>query len=331
VPVLILKGMGTEIPERLRALARFQAGVVSKEQAVQAGMSRRAVDSKVASRRWNQIYRGVYATFTGPVSRKARLWAAVLYAGPQARLSHETAAELLGLPIQGSSPIHVTIAEARRVRPPDGVVIHRSSHMGKPWKPVGFPPHTFVEETIIDLVQSATDLDDVIALVTLAFGKRLTSAAHLKREAARRKKLRWRDDLDEIIAAAAGGAHSLLEYRYDRDVERAHGLPAAKRQVPFTKPDGTRGFRDRCYDKFGLVVELDGQRFHDGRREQDRRRDNDAVATTGATLRYTWDDVTRRPCATAAQVHAALRSRGYLGDFRPCGARCRAVTARAAS
>lgn len=43
------------------------------------------------------IHPGVYATFTGQVGRQARMWAALLYAGEGARLSHETAAELTGL------------------------------------------------------------------------------------------------------------------------------------------------------------------------------------------------------------------------------------------
>lgn len=323
--------MGTDIPERLSELARFQAGVVSRNQAIHAGLTRRAIDSKVTRRRWAQIHRGVYATFAKPVTREAYLWAAVLYAGPRARLSHQTAAELLALPCERSPLIHVTIAEARRVRAPAGVVIHRSSHLGRPCQPLGQPPHTFIEETIIDLVQAATKLDDVIALVAGAFRQKLTIAAQLRLAAKTRKKLRWRAELNEIIKQAADGSHSVLEYRYDRDVERAHGLPAAEKQVPFIKPDGTKGFRDRLYDPYGLLVELDGKRFHDGRQDEDRRRDNAAVATTGATLRYTWDDVTRRPCETAAELHAALERLEYEGALKPCSPQCRAVIVRAAS
>ena len=154
----------------------------------------------------------------------------------------------------------------------------------------GVPPHTFAEETVIDLVHAATDLDDVIAYVTGAFARDLTSEERLRREAAARKKLRWRADLDEIIPSAAGGAHSVLEYRYDRDVEQAHGLPPASKQARFTKPDGSRGRRDRYYEEYGLIIELDGRQYHpDERRGLDQARDNDATATGGSTLRYGWD------------------------------------------
>src|ERR1700733_13068838 len=46
---------------------------------------------------WQQLHFGVYATLTGKPPPDARLWAAVLRAGPQSILSHETAAELHGL------------------------------------------------------------------------------------------------------------------------------------------------------------------------------------------------------------------------------------------
>ena len=252
----ILRAMSNEIPRELAALARFQAGVVTRQQALASGLSTSAIVSKLRRGRWRQIYRGVYTTFTGPVNREAHLWAAVLYAGKGALLSHETAAELHGLPGRRSPLIHVTIPASRRVRAARGLVIHISAMADAAARfPRGIVPHTFAEETVIDLVHAARDLDEACGWVTGAFGQRLTSEGPLRAAMSDRKKLRWRPKLDEILAAAAGGAHSVLEFRYDRDVEHAHGLPAAERQVPFTKPDGRRGFRDRYYREFGIVVE----------------------------------------------------------------------------
>ena len=316
------------MPAGLWEQARWQAGVITREQALRAGLSRNAIVSKIRHGRWLRVYRGVYATFTGPIGRDAQLWAVVLYAGPGARLSHETAAELIRLTDRPSPLIHVSIASARRVVPPKSVAIHRSASLETNWRFArGIPPHTFAEETVIDLVHAATSLDDVISSVTRAFARDLTSEERLRHEAAARKKLRWRADLDEIIPKAADGAHSVLEYRYDRDVEQAHGLPPAGKQVTFTKPDGSRGRRDRYYEEYGLIIELDGRQFHPGdRRGHDQHRDNDATATGGSTLRYGWDDVTRRQCASAAQVHAALTRRGYTGPLKPCSPTCGAFS-----
>jgi hypothetical protein len=280
---------------------------------------------------WRQVYPGVYATFTGEVTRQARLWAALLYAGEGAILSHGTAAELCGLADKQSPLITITIPNGRRVTAPQGVEIHSSRHTAAKWRYArGIPPHTLPDDTIIDLANAAGSLDAVVGWVTTAFARRLTNEWPLRQAIAARSRVRWRDQLDEIITFAAGGTHSVLEFRYDRDVERAHGLPGAARQVPFTKRDGSRGFRDRYYERYGrLVIELDGKRYHpDESRPQDRARDNQSAAGGGSTLRYDWSDVTRAACATAAQVHAALRERGYPGALRPCSPACRAFPGR---
>jgi hypothetical protein len=263
----ILSGMSNDIPPGLGDAVRFQAGVISRRQALRSGMSPGAIASKVKCARWRQIHSGVYATFSGPVGRDAQLWAAVLYAGKGAQLSHETAAEINGLTERKSQHIHVTIPAGRRVKQPSGVKIHRSAYLDlKARFPRGVVPHTLVEETVIDLLETADSFDEACGWVTAAFGRRLTAEGPVRTTLSARRKLRWRGQLDEMIVAAAGGAHSLLEFRYDRDVERAHGLPRASQQVPFTKPDGSRGFRDRYYEKFGLVVELDGKLAHPAER-----------------------------------------------------------------
>lgn len=318
--------MNDEVPRGLRERVSLQAGVVSRQQALKAGLSAEVVGWSVRSGRWPPIYPGVYATFTGPVSRSARLWAIVLYAGPQARLSHETAAELHRLSDRPCPLVHVTIPATRRVRPPQGVIVHRSSHLSGIWQPVGMPPHTFIDETIIDLVAAAANADEVIGLVTTAFGRRLGSEPHLRRAAAERPRLRWRRELDAILSQSARGAHSVLEYRHDRDVQQAHGLPEPVKQARFRNEDGSWGYRDRYYPQYGdLVIELDGKRFHpEEQRGRDIERDNRA-AVNGTTLRYGWDAVTRTPCETAEQQARALRSRGWPGTLTPCSPACRAA------
>jgi Transcriptional regulator, AbiEi antitoxin len=325
VGVAKLGGVPNDIPAAVRRQASEQGGAITRRQAVQAGLSVDKINWLLKRGDWRQVHRGVYVTFTGPAGRSALLWAAVLYAGPGAYLSHETAAEINGLSDDESPAISVTIPASRRVSAPPGVVIRHSSHKAMTWRPPGMPPYTVAEETVIDLAQAATTADDVVALVTRGYGRRLLVEHQLLRLARARKKLRWRRELDEIIPAAAG-AHSPLEYRHDRDVQRAHGLPEPVKQDRFRKPDGGWGYRDRCYPEYGrLVIELDGRRFHpDEQRGRDTERDNQA-AVAGATLRYGWDDVTRRACETAEQEAAALRNRGWTGTLTPCSPSCRAV------
>jgi hypothetical protein len=321
--------MGNAVPPALRGIIAEQAGIVSRRQVLRLGLPGSTVVSKVRHGLWQQVHPGVYAAFTGTVAWEARLWAAVLYAGPGALLSHETAAEVLHLTDRRFPVIQVTIPHSRRVRPPHGVRIHRSSVDYPRWRPLrGIPPHTFYADTIIDLVAATGDLDDVVAWISRGVARKMVTRSELDAAVAARGRLRWRDQLDEIIGTVAGGSHFPLEYRYDHDVERAHGLPAATRQAKFVMPDGTRGFRDRCYENYGLIVELDGATYHQAdQRGRDRARDNEAAATTGATLRYGWADVAVVPCETAGQVYRALTKRGYPGAIRPCSPGCPAVLA----
>src|SRR5215472_12972255 len=89
--------MSAKSPAELRKTASRQAGIITRKQAIKAAMSARAVDWKVRTGEWQRVHAGVYATFTGALPRLAQLWAAVLYAGEGAMLSHESAGELQGL------------------------------------------------------------------------------------------------------------------------------------------------------------------------------------------------------------------------------------------
>jgi hypothetical protein len=269
------------------------------------------------------MHRGVYATFTGPPGRGAWLWAAVLSAGPGAALSHETAAELHRLTDRPAETIHVTIPHNRRIRAVEGVSLHRSDRVVAAARGNAYPPRTSVEETVLDLVQASKSFDDVCGWVTRAIARDLTDETRLRQAMTARSRLRWRADLHELIVAAAGGDHSVLEFRYHRDVERAHGLPESSRQVPFTKPDGRRGFRDRVYTDCGVVVELDGRLAHPAENQwQDKARDNAAAATGKQSLRYGWMHVRWQACTTAAEVAKVLKQHGWDGRPTPCSPGC---------
>src|SRR5450755_3829507 len=105
------------MPEVLQELAESQRGVITRRQALGAGLTRSAICARVDGRRWQRMYPGVFAAFSGEPSRAALLWAAVLKAGPGAALSHETAAELHGLTRKPAPLIHVTVPARRRVEP----------------------------------------------------------------------------------------------------------------------------------------------------------------------------------------------------------------------
>jgi very-short-patch-repair endonuclease len=296
--------------------AAAQAGILTRHQAVSGGLSPDAIRVRMASGRWQRVYPGVIATFSGPLTRPAQSWAAVLVAGPHAMLSHESAAELAGLIPAAGPSVHVTVPLSRRVIPPPAIVVHRSSYAVA--HPALRPPRTRIDDTVIDLTQSSTDLETATGWLVRAVAARLTTTPRLLEAIAARYRVRSRHELVAVLADVAEGCHSVLELRYLRRVERAHGLPRGRRQHR-----RGRWYDDVDYAEFGVSVELDGRAAHPPESAfRDHRRDNAAVLVGSRVLRYGHADVARRPCAIAAEVAAVLRIAGWRGRPHGCGPTC---------
>ncbi len=317
----ILAAMGADIPAELRAIAEAQCGVLSCVQILQADLTRGIAISRLRRGSWQRMHPGIYGTFSGQPRREATMWAAVLYAGPDAMLSHQTAAELWKLTDTPSSLIHVTVPGDRRVRRRAGIAIHMSARASAAVHPSRNLPRTRLEETVIDLWESAQNLDNAVSWVTSALGRRLTTQDKLPDAMAARSRVQRRKLLTELLSPDAAGIHSVLEYRYVRHVERPHGLSGATKQAS-ARRNGRNEYRDQLYAEYGTAIELDGRLAHPGdTRWNDIRRDNAAAAIGITTLRYGWAEVTTTPCLVAAEIAEVLRTRGYIGA-RPCSAGC---------
>jgi hypothetical protein len=316
-------------PAELRKTATHQAGIVTRKQVIKAAMPVRAIDWKVRTGEWQRVHFGVYAMFTGPLPRRAQLWAAVLSAGEGAMLSHESAGELQGLVTRPVAAIHVTVPTKRRVTAFPGLVIHLSDVPERlAWCPEGEPPATLVADTVIDLAEACVSVEDVYGWVARALSRTAVAVTEVDLLIAvkSRKKLRWRVELTEAIVAASDGAHSALELLWDKNVELPHRLPSSRRQVPFTKVNGQVGFRDREYLPWGVIVELDGRGSHpDEQRDDDNARDRQASVGNKETLHYGWRETRYEGCQSAVEVIRVLWRRGWRGRPEPCSRGCPVV------
>lgn len=314
--------MENDVMAGAREVLGHQNGVLTRGQALDAGLTDKAITARLRSGRWQRLHTGVYATFSGKPPRDAWLWAAVLRAGPGAALSHQTAAELYGLITAPAPMIHVTVPAGRRIARPRGVVIHHSGRLGQSRHPVLTPPRTRIEDSVLDLAEICASTDEAFSLILKASASRRTTPELILAALQRRLRMPRRAGLIQALGAAADGTHSLLEFRYVNRVERPHGLPRGRRQHPVRRGDRNQ-YQDLNYDEYSLVVELDGREAHPAWfRWADIRRDNANAAAGQVTLRYGWDDVTERPCQTALEVAATLREHGWTGELRRCGTQC---------
>ena len=204
-----VRAMETYAYRQWLMLLDAQGGIVDRAQAKRAGFSDRQIWHRLRSGRWQRVHEGVYATFTGPLPREARLWAAVRRAGTSAVLSHETAAEVQGLirPTAAGAAIHITVpirrrpAQRRQIR---GVVIHRSDQ-SKSQLPITWKiPRTRIEDTVLDLIDAAPGRRGLLDRrdVSLAAGRvgdadaaiaQQTTDDYAERAAARHATRRWVD------------------------------------------------------------------------------------------------------------------------------------------
>lgn len=307
----------------LTSLLAGQDQALSRPQAQSSGLTDAAVNARLAAGRWQRVHPGVYAAYSGPLARGTRLWAALLYAGPDAVLSHDTAGMLWGvLDWDDAAPTVVTVPANRRVRDQPRVRIHRSRRLRYIRHPAAWPPRTRVEDTALDIALTA-DLDDGLAILARACQRRLTSAHRLAEVLEFRPHQPRQRLIQRALVDIGSGAHSMLELRYQRHVERAHGLPEGRRQRPAGSA-ARREWTDVYYEEFGVRCELDGRLGHldAAGAWRDMDRDNRGVLAGEWTLRFGWSDVVGRPCAVASQVADLLRMRGWRGTPRGCGNSC---------
>lgn len=303
----------------LRARIAGQSGLVTRAQALRAGYSAGAVRWQLSSRRWRQVHRGVYLTTPGRDDWEMRAVAALLAVGPPAALYGASAGTAWGLCSAPGPDVAVLVPFGRRGVDRPGISIARSRRFEERVHPEAWPHRTTAEHTVFDLA-TGQDLDRVVALMAKACQLRIATEASLAAALATRPTQTLHRVVGEVLGLIGAGAESAAEVRYIRDVEVAHGLPRGVSQQP---APGHR-FRDRTYDEYRLIVEIDGRLGHSGwaGRQKDSRRDRKAAATGRLTVRGTWLDVAGEPCEFADDLGQIFRGRGWSGAPAPCGPDC---------
>lgn len=289
--------------DELDALLTRARRVVRAGELAAAGVSPARLVGAVRRQEWFRLYHGIYAV---PPFEEA--WDVVVvrgaarYAGPDAAVTHLTRLSLAGVWVPAGEPSHVAVQRPRSVRSGPGIVIHEVVRLDRVDLLDGIPVVPVAVALCASWVTGG-GLGDRRALVCDVIGRGLSTAVDVRSVAHR--TLRRRAELLETCAVVELGCHSPREIEYLLDVERAHGLPAGRRQVTIRG----RGFSHRVdvlYEAARIVVEIDG-RYHEdpAQRAADARRDADLRSLGYRVLRVTGDDL-RRPASVAARVRAMM-------------------------
>lgn len=309
--------------EEIQELLASQDGVIARFQVLDAGGSDDLIARKIRRREWARLRAGCYLNHTGVPTWNQRAWAAVLAVWPAA-LSRDSALRACGMKRCGvgeSAPIRVAIERSSGGRSPSGIVVERVADYDAWVRPKTSPPRLRLDQAVLQVASRSTE-EDAVAVISDAVSTRRTTATRLTAALTGMTRLPQRAFLAGVLDDVGAGAHSLLEQRYLRLVERAHGLPVGDRQVE-ARVDGRRAVRDVDYPDYGLFVELDGRLGHEAAadRWKDLERDLAAAASDRLTLRPGWRQVLD-PCRLAGILVGVLRSRGWVGTPIACSPSC---------
>jgi very-short-patch-repair endonuclease len=235
--------------------------------------------------------------------------AAVLASGPDAVLSHWSAAALWMIRPNSRTRIEVTVPH--RSRSSDSIRRHISEVPEDERAVEEGIPVTTVPRTIFDL--AATEPEDAIkSMLREAEYRRLYDRLSLRdlveRYPGRRGVRKVRLALERLKEEPAGRKRSPLEERFAPFLRR-HRLPQPRFNDWILL--GNRNFQVDCHWRgTNQIVELDGWEGHGTRTafREDRARDRLLRVHGYSVTRLTWNQLDDEPAAIAADLRALLRT-----------------------
>jgi very-short-patch-repair endonuclease len=291
-----------QVDRTIAALAARQYGHVTREQLLEAGLTRGLIDTRLKKGRLIQVHRGVYAVGHRRIEPLARAKAAVLAGGPGAILSFSSAAFLWGLTTRLALPPELTVKKDRRIA---GLRIHTSNTLAHPdIKTQHGIRTTSPARTILDIAPTYND-DQLTRAVNDARHSRYLNLSDLAELLNRLPHAPAAARLRPFVDTPTGITRSMFEDAFLRFV-RHFELP-----VPDVNVMLGGYLVDALFKDHRLIVELDGWDFHNDRHsfETDRERDAAMLALGYVTVRITWERLTQLSRREATRLKKILADR----------------------
>jgi very-short-patch-repair endonuclease len=292
--------------DALGAIAARQDDAVTHAQLLDAGYTRHDIQGRVRRAQLHRRHRGVYTVGHAPPSLRTRARAAALACGPNAVVSHATAAALWGLIGPPPGPIHVTVGGPNPGSRP-GIRLHRVGHLSKAdVRTQNGLRLTSPARTICDL--AATEPAKTVQYaIQEGIANRLLTEPELLAAVARHGNRRGGPALRAILALEGGGGFTRSHAeRVLMEIVVAAGLPPPEKNVYV---------EGHCVDALWraqrLIVEIDGFATHGTRTafESDRRCDQQLRAAGWRVIRMTYRQLRDEPVRVGVLLARALGPR----------------------
>lgn len=270
-------------------------------------MGRGAIEDRIARGQLRRAGRGVYAVGHARADLRAGWMGAVLSAGPDAVLSHRSAAALWGLlPARRIEP---EVTRSTRARRRGDVLIHQLALAADEITIVDGIPVTSPSRTLLDLA-SVSSRQQVERAFNEAEVRGLVDRLSVPELLQRYPRRRGARMLKSIL-----GAGSHLRGITRKELERRFGALLDSTDLPKPRRNADvavagRFFEADClWEKQRLIVELDGRAVHGTEMsfERDRERDRLLVADGWRVIRVTWRQLRDDAPSVVADLDRALR------------------------
>jgi very-short-patch-repair endonuclease len=285
------------------ALAGTQRTIVSHEQLVALGCTRRVVAHWVNRGRLHVRFPGVYSLVDGELPPLAHEQAALMACGKHAYLSHASSAFVWGLSKTRPAVVEVSVVGRYR-RSSHGILVHRIRAIDR--REVKRHEGLWVSSparAVLELAATGT-ADELTRAIDEGLAHRLFTPNELRAVLARNRPCRGAARLDAILGDETATAIS----RSRKEKRLLRGLRDAGLPLPETNVKLGRFEADFLWRRERLVVEVDGYPFHRGPAAYNRDHDKDlAFREAGLdVLRFTGDHVEKRLTMVLVKIAGEL-------------------------
>lgn len=292
----------------LHSLFLRQAGVISRDQALGAGLTNRQVDHRLHTGEWLRVHPSVYRLAVVVPSAESSVRAAALWLGPAAALTGATAGWWWGLLDEPPTTWHFSSRRSHPQRQP-GVRTSRSFV-----DPADLTRHRSVPTISrpLAVLRSAAELERLhagqgVTLIDRAKQRRLVDQIDLER-AYRRNAGTWGTRaVRRLLDRTGDRAHSELERLAVRLLHQA-GVTGFAVNWRTTLSSGRPVELDIAFRQRRLAIELDGYAYHSSpeAHRADLNRANELMADGWVVRRFTYADLIADPEGFIRQVLEVL-------------------------
>jgi hypothetical protein len=297
------------ISRRVLDLAVQQGGYVRRDQLVNQGLSPSAIDRRVKEGVITLVTPGVYIVI--PSNDHVDLLRGAVLTLSKAVVSHQSAAHVLEFPRLPALRPAVVVPSNTTHRFP-GVTVRRCDDLvDSDILEIDGLPVTNIPRTLFDLARLLRfrEFDAIGESLVIAGMMDLEQFELMTRRLARRGKGGSRHARDFLEIRAGSDRQATVLERKGRQVLSNGGLPEPIPQFPI--PWATHRRFDDAYPDGKIAIEWDSRAWHEQRAAMaaDRRRDREAAAHGWVVLRFTWDEITKKPHEIVTAVTTLLRDR----------------------